>query len=147
LGVFTLHEIERRYVDVGRYIDRALPRASVFITGEHSGSIRYYSDRLTIRFEVLRPGWLDEAVRVLSSHGYHPYFVLEGAEETRFREKFGGLSPLGRLDWPASVQRSEPLQVKIYDPADRPRFMAGEPVTTGDTRPERTPLVTTRERF
>lgn len=147
LGVFTLREIERRYVDLGQYIERALPRQSVFITGEHSGSIRYYSDRLTIRFDVLRPGWLDEAVRVLASRGYRTYFVLEVAEEARFREKFGPQSSLGRLDWPPSVQRSEPVQVKIYDPADRPRFMAGEPVTTGDTRPERTPQVTTRERF
>jgi hypothetical protein len=141
-GAFSLRIVERRYVDVGRYIDRLMPRDSAFITGIHSGSIWYYSGRSTLRYEWLGPGWLDEAVKTLAARGVHAYIVLEEAEEAPFREKFGARNLLGRLDWPPAVQRWEPIQVKIFDPVDRPRFFAGEPIVTGDMNLVRRPVVT-----
>jgi hypothetical protein len=50
--------------------------------------------------------------------GYHPYFLLDEAEEAPFRRRFGDASPLGALDWTpqATVYRGA---VRIYDPAKR----------------------------
>jgi len=146
-GAFTLWNVERRYVDVGRYIDRAIPGPAVFISGAQSGSILYYTgmgrtDRWTIQSDVLGPGWLDDVVKLLGQRGYRTYIVLEDAEEEPFRAKFGEKTMLGRLDWPPAVQRSEAIRVRIYDPADRTRFLAGEPIVTGDVHPERKPMLT-----
>lgn len=143
-GAFVTQLAERRYVDVGRYIAAAMPRNAVFIAGLHAGTIRYYSDRVTIRYDMLPPRWLDEAVRILASKGYHPFLALEEGEEAEFRRRFASDTLLGRLDWPAAIQRFEPISVRIYDPADRARFMAGESVVTGDLLLRRAPVITHR---
>ena len=39
---------------------------------------------------------------------------------------------LGRLDWPPLVERSRPIRVRVYDPLDRERYLAGDGVLTGD---------------
>ena len=140
--IFTLQNFERRYVDVGRYVAAAMPREAVFIAGLHTGSIRYYSDRLTLRYDLLQPGWLDEAVRTLGARGYHPYIALEEGEEPDFRQQFGGFSELSRLDWPPTAERREPVRVRIYDPADRARFLAGVGIVTGDIALMRKPTLT-----
>ena len=61
-----------------------------------------------------------------------PFIALEEAEEALFRDRFGRWSEIARLDWPPAVARAEPIRVRIYDPADRARFLAGEAIATGD---------------
>jgi hypothetical protein len=58
--------------------------------------------------------------------------VVEEGEESIFKSRFAASSEFGRLDWPPSVERFEPIHVRIYDPADRARYMAGDPIITGD---------------
>jgi hypothetical protein len=96
----------------------------------HVGSIRHYSGRLTIHYEWLERRWLDQAVSELRARGYHPFFALEEEEETAFRERFGEMNQLGRLDWPPAAERREHVRVKIYDPADRERHLRGESIVT-----------------
>jgi hypothetical protein len=144
LGAFATKPAERRYVDVGRYVAAALPQNAVFISGAESGSLRYYSNRLTLRFDLLDEHWLDRAVHTLRERGYRPYFVLEEAEEVPFRDHFGDRNVLGKLDWPPAVERTEPIRVRVYDPADRDRFLAGEPITTGNVDIVQKPRVTVR---
>jgi hypothetical protein len=129
-GAFAARLIERRYVDVGRYIEVALPSNSVFIAKLHSGSIRYYSERLTLYYDRLERRWLDDAVTELRARGFHPLIALEEDEEASFRERFEALNALGRLDWPAMAERREPVRVRIYDPADRERFQRGDTIQT-----------------
>ena len=128
-STFALRQVERRYVDVGRYA-ALLPDEAVFIAGLHTGSIRYYSGRLTLRYDLLQPGWLDEAVRTLAARGYHPYIALEQGEEADFRRQFVKFSDLSRLDWPPVAERRLPIRVRIYDPADRGRFLSGQTIAT-----------------
>ena len=123
---------------------QAMPQDAVFISGLHCGSIRYYSDRLTLRYDLLQPRWLDEAVRTLRSRGYHPYIALEEGEEPDFRQQFGSFSPLAALDWPPAAERREPVHVRIYDPADRARYLAGQGIVTGDIRFVGKPRMTTK---
>jgi len=131
-GAFTLHLSERRYVDVGRYVADAMPARAAFIATLHAGSIRYYSNRLTVRLDALLPSRLDEVVAQLTAAGYHPYLALEEGEEPAFRNQFSTFSSFGLLDWPPAVERFEPVRVRIYDLADRTRYIEGHSVATGD---------------
>jgi hypothetical protein len=129
-GALMARLVERRYVDVGKYIEAMLPANGVFIARLHAGSIRYYSGRLTLNYDRLERRWLDEAVKELGARGYHPFIALEDGEVAPFRERFGGLNSLALLDWPPVAERDEPVRVRIYDPADRERFERGETIRT-----------------
>jgi hypothetical protein len=129
-GAFMTGLAEQRYLDVGRYIEAVLPANSVFIAKLHTGSIRYYSGRLTMHYERLERRWLDEAVKELSARGYRPFIALEEDEEAPFRERFGSLNKLGLLDWPPIAERRDPVRVRIYDPVDRERSQRGENILT-----------------
>src|SRR5437870_4859178 len=71
---------EHRYVDVGRYVDRALPRNAVVFCLQHGGSIRYYSGRLTVRTDQFDDRGLASAFTWLRAHGYRPFVVLDDWE-------------------------------------------------------------------
>ena len=116
-AVFDLGRAERRYVDVGRFVAGHTEPDSVLLSVQHSGSIRFYAGRLTLRFTVLDAAWLDRAVDYLQSLGRHPYFVLDGDEIEAFRRRFGATSQLGRLDWQPFATLGQ--TVAIYDPAAR----------------------------
>jgi hypothetical protein len=129
-GALAARLVDRRYVDVGRFIDVVLPSNSVVFASLHAGSIRYYSGRQTVNYERLERRWLDEAVAELRRRGSHPFIALEEGEMSSFRERFAELNELGRLDWPPMAERREPIRVRIYDPADRDRSRRGETVQT-----------------
>ena len=117
-GSFDVRRGERKYVDVARYLaDRTDPRA-VILSFQHSGSIRLYTDRLTLRWDQLDVAWLDRAVDHLTSIGRHPYIVVDGDEAPLFRRLFGNLNRLGALDWTPMAVLHRP-RVEIYDAADR----------------------------
>ena len=81
---------------------------------QHSGSLRLYGGRLTVRYDFLPPQSLDAALEVLRARGYRPYFVLETWEEKVFRELFGESSAIGRLEMDP-VKRWDG-KVALYDP-------------------------------
>ena len=142
LNTFGLDLVERRYVDVGRYVAVATPPNAVFITGLHGGSIRYYSGRLTLNIEQLQPRLLDRVVRSLTEMGYVPLIVLEDGERPAFGQRFGRDNELARLDWPPRHRTSEGVPVAIWDPADRQPFLNGAPVVTGDIQLKHPPTIT-----
>ena len=130
-GVFAVGLVEQRYADVGQFVASVMPPEAVFISGAEAGSVRYYSNRLTMRFDLLSPRWLDIAVRTLRDKGYRPYILLEESEEQPFRERFEGAEQPGRARLAADGARYDPIRVRIYDPDDRPRFLAGEGIAHG----------------
>jgi hypothetical protein len=134
-AVFRLRTLERRFVEVGNYVARTLPAEAVVITVWESGSIRFYSDRLTILWDSLDPGWLDRALEYLRESGRPPYFVFERFEEERFRARFAAHSGFGELDWPPMAQIG--TDVRVYDPRDRERYEAGETIRTERVWPDR----------
>lgn len=127
-AVFRLRDLERRYRDTGEYIARRLPANAVVITTQQSGSVRFYSGRQTIIWDVLGPEWLDPAVDFLQSKGLHPYFLFEMTEDSQFKQRFDGKSHWGGLDWPP-MARMEP-DVKLFDAADYERYRRGEKIET-----------------
>ena len=62
----------------------------------HSGSIRYYGLRETLRWDRIPPGMLAGTWESLRDHGYATYLALDGPSEVEpFRIRFAG--ELGRV--------------------------------------------------
>jgi hypothetical protein len=85
---------------------------------QQSGSLRYYSGRLTIRWDYLDPVWLDRSTEILKGLKLDPYILLEEQEEPDFRGRFAADSRLGRLNWSPRVTLDTVPVVRIYDPDD-----------------------------
>lgn len=115
---FEVGRSERRYIDVARFVSGATEPSAVIVALQHSGTLRMYAGRLTLRFDQLDPGWLDRTVEFLQAAGRHPFIVLEGGEHQLFRDRFGGASDVGRLSW-KPYARLDGADVSIYDPIDR----------------------------
>jgi hypothetical protein len=99
LDAFNQQPGERRYQTAARGAEAATPPNAVILCVQHSGSVRYYGHRLTLRWDFLVPGELDRVVADLQAGGYKPYVLLESWESPRFREFFATASRAGRLDW------------------------------------------------
>jgi hypothetical protein len=114
-SAFELWYGESRYVDVATYLGATTDPAAVFISWQHTGSIRFYADRLTLHFARLDPGWLDRAIARLQANGRRPYIVLDRGEVDRFRQRFAARNRAGALDWTPSAV-TEDSSVVVYDP-------------------------------
>jgi 4-amino-4-deoxy-L-arabinose transferase-like glycosyltransferase len=121
-----LRTLEARYRRVGEFVRRELPLRAVLLGMQHSGSLRLYGGRETLRSDYLPPLRLEAAIRHLDTRGWRVYFVLDDWEEEGFRDRFGPHSPLGRLDWTPLAIVPGPMPVRIYDPKDRARGSVGE---------------------
>jgi hypothetical protein len=122
-GVFAVGAEEQRHVEVAEFVATALPPNAVFFAGQHSGSIRHYSGRETIRYDRMPAGALDPAVRSLTWQHLHPYAVLDRLEEPIFRAQFKGQATLARFaDLPlARLDSAVPVQIFDLDPDDGER--------------------------
>jgi hypothetical protein len=107
---------ESRYVRAGEYVKRYTPAGAVVFAMQESGSLRYYGSRVTIRYDLMDPAWLDRAVEALMARGMHPYIVLEIWEVADFKRRFRAASRLGALDWPA-VELFPSGVVRLWDAA------------------------------
>jgi len=119
-GVYTIRNGEQRYVTVGRELTTITPDNAVFLSMQHSGSLRYYTRRLTVRYDILPIGTLEQALTLLKAQGFRPYFVLEEWEVPKFRARFAQASAAGRIDWPPAKTWSTPVKVLLYDPSGQP---------------------------
>jgi hypothetical protein len=100
---FTVAVGEAKYVEVARAVESITGPDAVIISTQHSGSIRYYAGRLTLRWDVGDVAWLDRTVDWLAAHGHHPYFVLEPQEIDELRSRYGPRNAAARLDWTPMV--------------------------------------------
>ena len=103
---------ERRYLDAAIYIDRILPGDAVILAMQHSGSVRYYTGRLTMRWDTLDRAWLDRAVESLRSRGIPVYAMLEWWEETEFRARFAGQRTV--RDLPGAMAVTGDGELRLY---------------------------------
>lgn len=129
---YQLQTLEGRYRLSGQVVRDRLPENAVVITEWESGSIRFHAGREVVLWQSLDPAWLDRAVTWLRAQGLQPYFLVERGEERPFRDRFRGQSELGALDWPPRFDLNR--QVRIYDPADRARVLAGGSYVTENLR-------------
>ena len=135
LDVFNQQSGEAKYVETANAVEAITSPDDVIISGQFSGTVRYYAGRLTLRWDWLNPQWLERAVEWLSARGHHVYILLEAPEVEPFRTRFAGTSAIGKVDWvPLVTFRGRSIQ--LHDAIRRDRF----------ERPiEQTPLVTVRD--
>ena len=99
-SIFSVQEGERKYVAMGQYIGRRLPERAAFLCMQHSGSIRYYSGRLTIRYDWIPPERFEATVTHLRQRGYTPFLLIDDAEEAEFKDRFSDSSAVKPLGTP-----------------------------------------------
>jgi len=130
---FELQRMEGRYREAATLVSERLPPNAVLITVWESGSMRFHAGREIVMWDSLDPAWLDRAITWLKSKGQQPFIVLERREEGDFRARFRDESEIGKLDWPPRFDVNR--EVRIFDPDDRQRYLAGEPYPTENIRP------------
>ena len=96
-NVLALGASEQKFADVGKFT-RALPENAVIYAQQHGGNVRFYGNRLSLRFDLLDPAWLDRSLEHLRGAGYVPYLLLEEWEVPQFRAQFAGQAALALLD-------------------------------------------------
>jgi hypothetical protein len=126
--VFELRDYERRYRLAGDYVAAHLPPNAVVVTAQESGSVRFYSRRLTLTWRGLPPRDIARALDFLRAQGYRPYLLLEMWEQPEFVERFEATSPSSGLGWPPMADINH--EVRIYDLDDYARYRSGIPVRT-----------------
>jgi hypothetical protein len=115
-GASEVWRAEQRYIEAGEYVKSTLPERAAIISMQHSGSVRYYSGRLSVRYDVLRPTDLDLVVQELRRLGYEPYVLLDDWEEPIFKERFGAHSALGSLER-GLIGATRDGRVRVYRPS------------------------------
>jgi hypothetical protein len=137
LRVFPDNEGERRYATIAQLVQQATEPSSVILASIHTGPLRYYTGRDTMRFDLLHEEWLDRAVAWLTQQGRHPYILIEDWERPIFEKRFAASNTLGRLALsPVLAYRAYqiPGTVYLFDPA-RPTAATSEPLPIRDPRP------------
>lgn len=118
-GVFgPLQAGEQRYADVGVYLQQSLPRNAVIFSVQQSGSVRYYSGRLTIRWDLIDRDRTARAPAEVERLGFQPYMVIEDWEMPQMRDWFG-LAPDAPAPWPLVARLREPVGVSVFDMSSR----------------------------
>jgi hypothetical protein len=131
-NAFNLWKEERRYVTVARHVQQLTDPGSAIFSRQHSGSIRYYAGRLTVRFEEFEPGDLDRAVAWFAAHGVRSYLLLDDADIPIAREALAGQQAADRILEPPLLHYSGTAQVYLYE-LSHPRNRAVPTVTVRDT--------------
>ena len=109
---------ESKYVEVARVVESLTNPNAVIISAQHSGTLRYYAGRMTLRWDVGDPAWLDRTVSWLAANGRDPYLVLEEPEIDALRAKAGSSSIVARVDWTPMVAFRGGA-VKLFDAVNR----------------------------
>ncbi len=133
---FEIGRAERRYVDVARFIEANTDRRAVIVALQHSGTVRLYAGRLTLRFDQLDPAWFDRAIEFLAASGRHPYIVIQGDEEPAFKIRFAS-SATGRLEQ-SPIAQLNGGEVNIYDTVGITGAAATSPLAIAATASRRT---------
>jgi hypothetical protein len=129
--VLGLWKGEAVYATAARFVSQHLPANAVIISILHSGSLRYYTGRLTFRYDWLEATWWPAALDVLTARGFRPFVLLADEEEADFRRRFALVNApegIGQL----VAELDDPSRIRLYDPltpADPTKTPARMPFT------------------
>ena len=99
-GIFNIAAYEQRHVRAAREIAALTPADAIVLSVQHSGSVRYYANRMTLRYDSLQDAALDGVVRDLRAKGRRAYLVVDDDEEKEFRARFSPGNRAGQLGAP-----------------------------------------------
>lgn len=126
---FKLADQLRRVEQVADFVRSRAPEGAVILSGEQSGSMRYYTGRGILRWEVAAPETLSWAIATLEGGGRPVYIVLDAWENEPFLAKFKDVSGVA-LDWPPMVEAGASHRTRLWRVGDRARFLSGENLRT-----------------
>ena len=129
LETFKLADQLRRVEQVADLVRNQAPEGAVILSGEQSGSMRYYTARSILRWEAATPETLAWAIKTLEGSGRPVYIVLDAWENEPFLAKFKTVAEVA-LDWPAVVEAGSSHRTRLWRVGDRARFLAGENLPT-----------------
>jgi hypothetical protein len=112
LDVFQLGRSEERYISAASMIMQQTPSNAIVIADQHSGSVRYYGNRRTLRFPYIAGELIDDGVARLST-AQPVYLFLEKWEEQVFRKQFASTLAARSLD-AAPIVRTNDGQVALF---------------------------------
>jgi hypothetical protein len=90
-SAWDIASLEERYPLAGEWINVNTPQNSVVLANQHSGSLRWYGRRQTLRWDFIDPPQLETIVNELQGHGATVYVALEGDEVKMFDDRFAGV--------------------------------------------------------
>ncbi len=113
-GVFNVAASEGRHIRAAQEIASRTPPDAIVMAVQHSGSVRYYADRITLRYDWLQDAALDTALRDLTAKGRRVYLVVDDWEEKEFRARFSPSNRAAQLGEPIARVPSSP-EVRIFE--------------------------------
>jgi hypothetical protein len=113
---------ERRYVDVGEVVAHTLPANALVFAMQHSGGVRFYGGRLTLRYDLMDQDFKKTILADLDRLGYHPYIVFDDWEAPAVREAFD-VPVTAPLPWRLLGRLEDRGGVSIYDMAPGANFV------------------------
>jgi hypothetical protein len=82
---------------------------------QHSGALRYYGGRMTLRYDQIERDWLDRAIIWLSARGVETYLLAEDWELPSIRQRFAGTRALAALDAPPVLIYDGGGRIQLFD--------------------------------
>ncbi|MBY0494796.1 MAG: glycosyltransferase family 39 protein [Cyanobacteria bacterium] len=115
-SVWDVASLEERYPLAGDWINVNTPQESVVLANQHSGSMRWYGKRQTLRWDFIDPSHLTQTIRELESHGATAYVALEGDEVAMFDERFAGVIGQLQVDHVGSIRNVSFRRLRYLPP-------------------------------
>ena len=117
-SVWDVASMEARYPLAGEWVNVNTPQQSVVLANQHSGSLRWYGKRQTLRWDLVEPSQLAPTIQELQSHGATVYVALEGDEVAMFERRFAGVIDQLQVDHVGRV-RNVSFRRLVYLPPNR----------------------------
>lgn len=136
-GAFAVWRTERAMVLVAQRVRGATESNSVILSMFHSGSVRYYGGRVTLRYDWLDEEWLDRSLEWLERRRVRPYLLVSDWEIPEFLEHFDRQDAAVRVNRPPVFRYQGPGgEIFLFDLSSRPASDEIATVTLADTLEE-----------
>jgi hypothetical protein len=105
-GVFRFADRQARGRLLGSHLASNTSEHAIFISGEHSGVVRYYTGRSVLRWDLMDVQAMEPALEQLRADGHELWVALDDWEEPLFRQKFPRLASVSIDHRPAFESRT-----------------------------------------
>ena len=119
-GIFDVAAYEGRHVRAAQEVASRTPADAIVLSVQHSGSVRYYANRITLRYDWLQDGALDAALRDLAAKGRRAYLVVDDWEEKEFRARFSPANRAAQLVGAHRARAGQPRSAHFRVAGRRP---------------------------
>ena len=111
---FDLWRGERRYIRSGQMVGKLTEPNSVILSGQLSGTVRYYGGRVTMRLDRTAGNEVDDIARWLKSRGAHLYVAVEEWELPDIERRWRGSEALVAMKQPPIGIYRQGNDVRLY---------------------------------